>query len=155
MTWVTGTRQQVRSSYFGPKGFGLLFPRIWEYIPLAFPSEAPKQKLPTPILASVCIWYVSACTETPNLLFGFAIEAWRTHPSPPPHRNWPPLILLNLAKFQLVWRRLCKVVLFSSTLLVKQYFNGCFSINRVSFSSPQKDEQPSLEAQPIQPSMIT
>ena len=40
------------------------------------------------------------------------------HPPTPPSCRWPSLITLpTLAKFQLVWRRLCDVVLFRSSCL--------------------------------------
>ena len=42
------------------------------------------------------------------------------HPPPPPPCRWPDLITLpTLAKFQLVWRRLCHVVLFPFSYLVE------------------------------------
>ena len=48
------------------------------------------------------------------------------HPPPPPPCRWPDLITLpTLAKFQLVWRRLCDVLFRSSCLFEHPYGRLC------------------------------
>ena len=66
---------------------------------------------------SVC---VSAWTQkTPNLQYFFSQMTPDEHPPTPPPSRCPALITLpTLAKFQLVWHRLCAVVPFPSSCLV-------------------------------------
>ena len=73
------------------------------------------------------------------------------HPPTPAPIRWPDLITLpTLVKFQLVWRRLCDVVLFPACL-VKHGLTGAplliqnrFQVTRVAPSTLQLFEGPTL-----------
>ena len=65
----------------------------------------------------MCVHLHSENSE-PTMLFSQTMPD--EHPPTPPPCRWPDLITLpTLAKFQLVWRRLCHVVLFPFSYLVE------------------------------------
>ena len=59
------------------------------------------------------------------------------HPPTPPPCRWPAHITLpTLAKFQLVWRRLCDVVLFRSCLFEYTLAAVCTLPESISLAIP-------------------
>ena len=60
--------------------------------------------------------YLHAETSEPTMLFSQTTPD-EPPPAPPPCRRPALITLPTLAKFQLVWRRLCDVVLFPSCLV--------------------------------------
>ena len=87
----------------------------------------------------MCVRLQSESSE-PTILFSQTTPD--EHPPTPPPSWWPALFTLpTLAKFQLVWRRLCGVVLFASCLVKYGFTDAplwieyCFQVTRVAPST--------------------
>ena len=61
------------------------------------------------------------------------------HPPTPQPNRWPALTTLpNVASFQLVWRRVCDVVMFPSSYLFERTLTAVYALPRVSVLSEYK-----------------
>ena len=90
--------------------------RTWYLVPGNSIRSFVSKDLPSGCSKRVCVC-VHLHSESSELTFFVPETIPDEHPVTPPPSRWPALTTLpHLAKFQLVWRRLCVVVLFASCL---------------------------------------